>query len=349
MKLLIVTQVVDETHPVLGFFCKWIEAFASDVDSIEVICLEKGAYTLPSNVTVHSLGKEIKVESRLVYMWRYVFLLWTLRKSYDSVFTHMNPEYTIGGYPVWFLLRKKVGMWYAHGTVSMRLRIATLMSRWVFTSTEGGFRIDTPKRKIVGQGIDVDMFSPGSVSELQTVRLVTVGRIGVIKNIQTLIGACALLKQQGISFVCTIVGAAVTAEEKVYEKKMKQLVESLQLQQQVVFKGAVVYDDLPAILQASDIFIQDGQTGSLDKALLEALSVGLCVISSNEAFARIITDTHLAYTFPKNDSKKLATSIQQVLAMPLEQRVISSKKNRTSISNNHSLATFTGKIVSEYT
>ena len=58
MKLLIVTQKVDQNDSVLGFFHKWIIQFAGHFETVTVVCLEKGNYDLPKNVRVLSLGKE---------------------------------------------------------------------------------------------------------------------------------------------------------------------------------------------------------------------------------------------------------------------------------------------------
>src|SRR3989338_7648361 len=58
MKLLIITQKVNQEDSVLGFFHSWIREFASRFEEVTVICLEKGVYNLPENVEVFSLGKE---------------------------------------------------------------------------------------------------------------------------------------------------------------------------------------------------------------------------------------------------------------------------------------------------
>ena len=67
MRLLIITQKVNKNDPVLGFFHTWIKELATKFESIEVICLEKGHFDLPQNVTVYSLGKEHGV-TRLGYI-----------------------------------------------------------------------------------------------------------------------------------------------------------------------------------------------------------------------------------------------------------------------------------------
>ena len=70
MRLLIYTQKVDKNDPVLGFFHQWIEEFAEHLDALEVVCLEKGEYTLPGNARVTSLGRE-EGKGRMTYVWRF--------------------------------------------------------------------------------------------------------------------------------------------------------------------------------------------------------------------------------------------------------------------------------------
>ena len=60
MNLLIMTQKVDASDPILGFFDRWIDAFAAHCPSVTVLCLEEGTHDLPSSVRVFSLGKEKK-------------------------------------------------------------------------------------------------------------------------------------------------------------------------------------------------------------------------------------------------------------------------------------------------
>ena len=58
MKLLIITQKVNENDQLLGFFVEWLKRFAGKFDKLTVLCLEKGDYVLPPNVEIISLGKE---------------------------------------------------------------------------------------------------------------------------------------------------------------------------------------------------------------------------------------------------------------------------------------------------
>ncbi len=56
MKLLIITQKVDNNDDLLGFMYTWIDKLAEQCQSVIIICLVKGETDLPLNVKVLSLG-----------------------------------------------------------------------------------------------------------------------------------------------------------------------------------------------------------------------------------------------------------------------------------------------------
>ena len=147
MKLLILTQKVNKNDAILGFFHRWIEEFSKHCDKLTVICLKKGEYDLPDNVKVLSLGKEGGV-SRLKYIFRLYKYIWQERKNYDFVFVHMNVEYVVLCGILCKLLRKKIGLWYMHKSVTWKLRLAEKLSNTIFTATKESFRLKSDKLKI---------------------------------------------------------------------------------------------------------------------------------------------------------------------------------------------------------
>ncbi len=342
MKLLIVTQVIDTEHPILGFFHRWVEELAKHCEQVQVICLQAGTYNLPPHVTVHSLGKEAG-KGRLVYLVRFFKLIWVLRRQYDTVFVHMNQLYVILGAPVWRILGKRIGLWYAHGTVSSSLRLATFLTHIVFTSTSEGFRINTKKLVLVGQGIDTKQFVSGARSPSKTVHLITVGRISTSKNIDTLLQACALLKQRGQEFRFKIVGVATTESEKMYEHQVRKLTSELGLDEYVEWTGAISNRALPAVLQQSDIFIHDGSTNSLDKTLLEAALCGCIVVSSNPAYRSLTEAVLPELLFLPKDHVTLADKIVDTQNYKVKAEAV-----RTLIKTQYDISTLAQNIISTY-
>lgn len=342
MKLLIITQVVDKNHPILGFFHRWIEEFAVHCETVSVICLQAGDYSFPENVKVYTLGKE-EGKGRLTNLCRFYKYIWTLRHEYDQVFVHMNQQYVILGAPLWRTLKKKVGLWYAHGAVSTSLKLSLKLSNFVFTSTKEGLRIDSPKRIIVGQGIDFEIFKSIQKEDNAVLQLITVGRISQSKNIETLLRTCSLLKEKQIFFRFKIVGVPTTDNEALYAKEMYQLTEQLNLQNEVEWIGPVSNHDLPKLLQQSDVFIHDGSTNSLDKALVEAVLCGCVVLSSNPSYKSLTEDIAPNYLYNQGDFAKLADILINIKRNSVESAAV--KKRFLS---NFSIVRLVSAIVSKY-
>ncbi len=333
MKLLIITQVIDKNDPVLGFFCEWVKEFSKECEKVTVICLKKGEHDLPANIQVLSLGKEEGV-SKIKYLWRFFNYIISERKNYDSVFIHMNQIYAVLGWLPWKLMGKKVGLWYAHGKVPFSLRVAHLLIDKAFASTEFGYGIKTKKLQIVGQGIDVNKFLPEPPFEQY--KLVTVGRISPVKRLELEIEAFAKIKEKFHTARLQIIGAAGLGEHEKYLEHLKRQVKDLSLGESVVFSGPMRHEELPRAIAQAHIFVNMSNTGSLDKAILEAMSAGVPVISSNASFKSLIADD----AYYADSASELAEKVIQIFASG--QRV----SFRQMVEQNHSLPALIHKIVS---
>lgn len=335
MKLLIFTQKVDSLDDNLGFFHRWIEEFAKRCESVIVICLYEGTHSLPQNVRVLSLGKESGV-SRIKYLWRFYLYIIREHKNYDAVFVHMNQIYAVLGGLFWRLLGKPIGLWYAHGAVSSSLRLASVITNKVFTSTAEGFRIDTPKRHIVGQGIDTSLFAQkDSYALTSPVRLVTVGRVIPSKNIEMMVDALSILHSSDMSATLDIVGSSDRGDET-YLVALKDYVKNKGLDDAVRFLGGVPYADLPKLLVRYDIFINVGMTGSLDKALLDAAAAGLPVVSSNPAARTFLGDKDSVGVCDTN-AQSLADALKKVILMDEHHRAAFGGALRNRVAQEHAL------------
>ena len=313
MKLLIVTQAVDANDPALGFFVRWIEEFSKHVESIEVICLKEGKHdALPANVRVHSLGKEKnppRFARRLMYAIRFKWLAWRLRHDYDSVFVHMNPEYIVIAGPLWHLLGKRIGLWYVHKSVDMKLRIAALLAHDIFTASPEGFHLTTLKLHVVGHGIDTGMFHAPIRPLHMPLRIVSVGRITPIKNLDTLIEAVALLEDRGIPTTTTLIGTPTNAFDEAYQTSLSDLATRRGVSDRVVFSGRVPYAQMPERYRDFDISVNLAPTGGMDKAVLESMAAGLLTFVSNRSFINLLGPHVEALLFPENDVTACADKI----------------------------------------
>lgn len=346
MRLLIITQAVDRTDPLLGFFHRWVEEFAGRVDSVVVVCLREGDHHLPENVSVYSLGKEEGV-SRCAYLVRFYTYIWGHRSEYDAVFVHMNQLYVLLGGLIWWLLQKRVVLWYAHGHVSLSLRVATLFVRRVVTSTESGFRLKSEKKVVVGQGIDTKRFHLCAKSyESGQLRLISVGRISPIKHYETLIRAVAELALRGVDVTAGIVGGVGAPGQETYVAELEKLAGDLKLEGRVTFLGALSNTEISVHLCGAHLFINPSQTGSLDKAGLEAMASGLPVFTCNEAFTEVLGAYGDRLMFPNGEYKTLATQILAFIESSDRAEVARALSER--VAREHSVTELIPRILRRY-
>lgn len=343
MKLLIITQIVDDRDPVLGFFHRWIEEFSKHCEKVTIICLKEGRYSLPENVQVFSLGKETGEISRLRYLTRFYTYIWRERKNYDVVFVHMNQVYVLLGVFFWRIWKKEIGLWYVHRKVTAGLWLATLAVNYVFTTSPESFRIQSRKRHVLGHGIDVHLFTPTDRTEYRetrVLRLLTVGRITATKNIVRMIALVTELRSRGTDVELSIVGASVLDADRAYESTLHALVEKHNLEKCVHFSGTATQQELPAVYRSADVFLNLSDTGSTDKAVLEALACGVPVVTSNVAFRDLLEGSGLFVT--DVHSKNLEDTVLQARGMDVT--LITEK-----VRNNHSLARLVPAIMKTFT
>src|SRR3989344_5339455 len=346
MKLLIITQKVDVNDDVLGFFIEWIRKLASKVEQVIVICLFKGKYDLPDNVKVFSLGKE-EGASKLKYLKHFYEYIWKLRTNYDSVFVHMNPKYVVLGAPFWKMWGKKIVLWYAHGHIPPALKLADKLTDIAVASTPEGYRVPyTKKLKVIGQGIDTERFRPrdkrGETGD--KFKIVSVGRITPSKDYETLIEAAEILKNDGVKFQIEIAGQPATGNDIEYMKKLKNALENKKMTDMFQFVGPIANKDLSPFLWSADLFVNMSHTGSLDKAILEAMATGLPVLTCNEALINVLGNYSDQLMFPKKDDKALAEKINFLMKMPIDRKETTSYDMRRIVVENHNLDGFIDKL-----
>lgn len=285
MKLLILTQKVDQHDPILGFFHRWLEELAKNCEQVIVIALGVGDFNFPANVRVLSLGKESKA-SRLAYLIKFFTYLWQERNHYDKVFVHMNPIYVVlaGGY--WRLAGRPVGLWYTHRQVDWKLRIAAKLATVIFTAAPESFQLKSAKLIVTGHGIDTAAFvCPAKVRNTGPFVIMAVGRLTRIKHLDVLLKAATLLKEKiSTPFVVRLIGEAVTADDKKYLSELQSISHHNQLETLIDWRGAVSPEQIKTLYCEADLTVNLTPTGGLDKAVLESMAAGVPVLTSNQAF-----------------------------------------------------------------
>lgn len=339
MKLVIITQAADRDDPNLGAFYYWFRLLADRADAVTIIARHAGPQDFPPHVSVYTFGREDGSTHPVRAKIGRIIKFWELCAAHcadaDAIFFHQIPEFVIAAAP--FFLGKKVrtALWYAHGAVSWRLALAERLVNTVFTSSAAGFRLPSKKVMYLGQAINTDLFSlrpkaPAS-SAARPLAMVSVGRLSPVKHYETIVTAAALLRDAGtLSWTLTIVGGPLTPGDHAYAEKIQALVREKGLTDCIRFEGERSYSAVPSLLRGYDMFLNCSRTGSLDKAVLEAMACGLTVITSNEGYRTIVPPAYfLADVRPEALADRITTLAGE--ARP-------NKKLREIVVRDHALA-----------
>lgn len=343
--LLVITQKVDEDDDLLGFFVAWLKEFSKKFNKVFVITLAKGKYELPPNVFIHSLGKE-KGEGKILKIIKFYWHLIKLVPRSSGVFVHMSPIFAIASWPITFLFRKKIILWYLHRSVTFRLKLAEKLCYKIVTSTKESLNIKSKKIVEAGHGIKIERFKVKRSwqNESGFIKILSVGRISKIKDYETLIRVAGILKESGLRFNIKIVGRPVMPYDFEYFERLKKMVGNLGLKDFVEFIGFIPYSQIADYYKDSDIFINLAPRGGIDKAVLEAMASGSLVLVSNEAFKKYFGDFDRFLIFRYANPDDLSEKIKSLLKLPREKLRSVSTFLQESVGRDHNLSDTIDKI-----
>lgn len=313
-RLIVIAQSVDENDDHRGFFIDWLKEFAKRFDEVSVIAVIEGAYTLPSNVRVYSLGKERGVSKfgQAVRFYRYLV---RLLPGSSGIFAHASPIFIILSWPLAVVYRTNMVLWYLHRSNTFKLRLAMRMCDHLVTADVESLTIQSPKIITIGHGIAMERFATSDRTfdiTNRALHLLSVGRLSPIKDFSTFIRAIGLLRDGGIHIEARIVGQANLPEHQIEEQRLRELVRTLHLEDMIRFVGSVPYRDMPAQYQWADVVVGCTPHGGIDKTLLEGMAAGCVVVTSNDVMRRYLEPYADALVFPYGDAERLAHAIRSL-------------------------------------
>ena len=133
----------------------------------------------------------------------------------------------------------------------------------------------------------------------------------------------------------TVVGESYLDKDREYFNILQEYVEKHNAKNMVEFVGKVPHDNISSYYKQADVFVNASQTGGLDKAVLEAMLMGVPVVTSNQAFINILPKECL---FAEDDLNELVEKI-------LNYENINTDELKKYVVENHSTNKTIGKIV----
>jgi len=338
-RILIFTQKVDRNDTVLGFFHSWIIEFSKVFDKVRVVCLEKGEYDLPDNVSVFSLGKEER-QSRLQYLIHFYWYVLYERNNYDAVFVHMNKEYVILGGVIWKLMNKKIFFWRNHKVGNFITDISVFLSNKVFCTSASSYTAKFKKTTIMPVGINTDLF----VRKVEIVKkprsILSIGRIAPVKKIEILIEALSEIKKKGVKFETSIYGDPLEKDIGYFESLKNKVIE-YKLGDTVFFYPGVSNEETVHIYNSHETFVNLSLSGAYDKTIFEAMACESLICASSLDLKNIIDKN---FIFEENNHMDLANRLEYILNLDQTTKENMGKNLRNTVIESHSLKKLVEKI-----
>jgi glycosyltransferase involved in cell wall biosynthesis len=340
MRILLFNLATDADDPILGFTTHWVRALAERLEFIHVITMKAGRLQVPANVRVYSVGKEkgYSEPHRAVEFYRYLFRV--LREDrIDACFSHMMPIFTILAAPVLKWARIPIVTWYAHPSLTFTLRLAHHLSNRMVASIATAYPYRHDKLTAIGQGIDIDLFSPEvGVSPEEPPIILCAGRLSPVKDHPTLLGAAWLLRREpNLPFRVLILGGPATPRDETYVLQLHHQVKQLGLETTVYFEPSMSIEMLPLWYRRCRVYVNMTPTGSGDKVVWEAMACGKPSIVANEGFKETLGEHADRLFFSYGNPEELACRLKSLLSLSAEDRIRMGDYLRTQVIKMHSL------------
>ncbi len=164
------------------------------------------------------------------------------------------------------------------------------------------------KLVVIQNGVEFNKYAYPAKPQLKSdekLIIISMGRLVKQKNYEKMIEAVAKVK--GVSFEYWILGTGPL------EEKLKGLVGSLNLQDKVKFLG--FRQDIPELLNKSDVFLLASLWEGLSLAMVEAMAAGLPVVVSNipEACEVVCDGSGSGLLVDPQSEEDIAQKLQEIL------------------------------------
>lgn len=188
------------------------------------------------------------------------------------------------------------------------------------------YNMEYPKERIHVQrlGFNLERFKPGNNVDQKSsgapLRLVSVSRLVEKKGLIYLIDALAVLRDEGLEYQSLIVGDGPALQN------LESSIKAHQLGSRVQLLGAKDSDQIKKILDDADIFIlpciitDSGDRDATPTAIIEAMAVGIPIISTTVAGIPEIVSKNAGILVPPRDPLALGKAIRAVFNMGDEER-----------------------------
>ena len=348
LRLLFVTQELDRSSTNLAVAHTWTEQLARQAATVHVLTARVGEIALPSNVTVHGLGRE-RGRSRAAAALAFGLVCARLvaGRRVNAVLAHMVPAYAVALAPLTRATRTPLALWYASHGLTPMLRRADRVVNAALTASPDSYPIPSEKALVLGHGIDTARLRPPSDRQPQAGPVIGMaGRLTPLKGFEPGIRALAELRRgKHPSARLRIAGEPFYASDRSYVDELQRLADTLGVRNAVEFVGAVRGDEMAGFYGSLDAFVNWRKKPALDKTGLEALACATPLVTNNGAYRGVLGE--FAKSFLVGDTgAELAAGLQRALNMRGDRRTAAVERLRATVVREHGAVGLAQRVAS---
>lgn len=176
--------------------------------------------------------------------------------------------------------------------------------------------------KVIHCGVDTSVFSPpikdSNTEQVKTpLTILCIGTMYEVKGQTYLIDACRLLKEDGLDFLCYLVG------DGPFRQALIEQVEHSGLADRVLFHGQHTRQEIADLLKKVDVLVlpsiptSNGRREGIPVVLMEAMSSGVPVVASGiSGIPELVENNVSGLLVQPRDPEALATALKQLYQDP---------------------------------
>jgi len=181
-----------------------------------------------------------------------------------------------------------------------------------------------------------------SKTESNVFKILSVGRSHWVKGYDDAIDACCILKKSGINFQYTIIGGKDSEE-------LQFQIADLNLENNVKLLGKLSFSEVQKHMQDADVLLLSSVEEGIANVVLEAMQLGTLVLSTDcGGMNEVITDGENGFLVPVRNPEKIATALQHITNLGLEEKEAIKKEAENTIKNQHSSTKMIDDMVALY-
>jgi glycosyltransferase involved in cell wall biosynthesis len=189
------------------------------------------------------------------------------------------------------------------------------------------------KVTVIPHGLDLVRYRPAAAARPGRPLVLGVGQLAERKGFAHLVAACAALADQGYDLDCRIIGRGPQWAA------LERLIASLSVGEVVSLVGALPHEAVvDQYRQATTVVLPcvqtaDGDVDGIPNVLVEAMALGLPVVSSDlPAIRELVTDGVDGLLVPAGDAERLAVAVRRLLDDPRLRHALGGGARRTVVA-----------------